>query len=479
MTSKQSFLTPIHWILFISTCILVAFLINYGSFNFIQESTFGHAYDSLAKSLLKFDVTVEEWAISVEKFVKDGRVFMYYGPFPALLRIPQLILFPETSGLLSNLYRFIAFVIGFFFAIATTFYVLEKNTELKEDDKAGYLTISILGIGLASPLTSLLTLNHLFYEAITISLALSLVSTYFLVKELYSDEAFIGENLLYISILTGLNLLTRIAFSVPFILILLFLLFQKFSFKKMIMALSPFLVCLSFQLWYNKKRFDSYFKFADYKYYGKWVEKKESDPEFYKNKSSIKLVSFDRIANNYKYYFVLNTKLYKNEFPYLIVKHPPVGKLIKEYKYESAGPIFPFPQIYTWLFLLGLMGIIFSISTKSKFKYLLIFFFIQAINILMFKATLQRYQAEFMPLFFFGFLGLLSILKTNSLCLGYRLVAIIITLISALTTCLYALAFKAESFFYDPGEGQIKAQKLISNIKNSSIITKSKIKERP
>ncbi len=62
------------------------------------ESTFGAYYDALGESLLRGRFDVPPAAIGPEAFVIGGRTYGYFGPTPALLRLPLDALFPSMWG---------------------------------------------------------------------------------------------------------------------------------------------------------------------------------------------------------------------------------------------------------------------------------------------------------------------------------------------------------------------------------------------
>jgi len=64
---------------------------------FVKE-VLGGAYDSQAEHLLRGDVDVDAEAIRHEATIVNDHVRMYFGPFPALLRIPLNFLYPAGHG---------------------------------------------------------------------------------------------------------------------------------------------------------------------------------------------------------------------------------------------------------------------------------------------------------------------------------------------------------------------------------------------
>src|SRR5256884_7156065 len=80
---------------------------------FVKE-VLGGAYDSQAEHFLRGDVGVDAAAIAHETMIVNGKVRMYFGPFPALLRLPLNFIYPAGHGKWSRISGFCAGVIALF-----------------------------------------------------------------------------------------------------------------------------------------------------------------------------------------------------------------------------------------------------------------------------------------------------------------------------------------------------------------------------
>src|ERR1700739_1968523 len=80
---------------------------------FVKE-VLGGAYDSQSEHFLRGDVDVDVEAICHEAMIVDGKVRMYFGPFPAFLRIPLNFVYPAGCGKWSRVSGFCAGVIALF-----------------------------------------------------------------------------------------------------------------------------------------------------------------------------------------------------------------------------------------------------------------------------------------------------------------------------------------------------------------------------
>ncbi len=73
---------------------------------------YGSAFFELqARALLDGHLWLPDGSMGIEGFVDDGRTYMYFGPFPALLRIPVLLVTDDFNGHLTVLSMLIAFVV--------------------------------------------------------------------------------------------------------------------------------------------------------------------------------------------------------------------------------------------------------------------------------------------------------------------------------------------------------------------------------
>ena len=58
----------------------------------------GNFYDLQARALFHGHLSVPDGSLGIEGFVVDGRTYMYFGPFPALLRMPVLLVTSRFDG---------------------------------------------------------------------------------------------------------------------------------------------------------------------------------------------------------------------------------------------------------------------------------------------------------------------------------------------------------------------------------------------
>jgi hypothetical protein len=99
---------------------LLAFLVFYwmvnaGQLNPFHAERFGNFYDIQAHSLLdlRWDVPAKE--VAFEGFLIDGKTYLYFGPVPALLRLPVVAITDGLDGRLTQVSMLAAFAVALVF----------------------------------------------------------------------------------------------------------------------------------------------------------------------------------------------------------------------------------------------------------------------------------------------------------------------------------------------------------------------------
>ena len=92
--------------------VLLWFYTTTGGRQVFVKEVLGGAYDSQAEHFLQGNVDVDVAAIGHEAMIVDGKVRMYFGPFPAFLRIPLNFVYPAGHGKWSRVSGFCAGIIA-------------------------------------------------------------------------------------------------------------------------------------------------------------------------------------------------------------------------------------------------------------------------------------------------------------------------------------------------------------------------------
>jgi hypothetical protein len=74
----------------------------------LQSGLFSSFYDQQARAILDGHLDVPTNSLGIEGFVHAGKTFMYFPPWPAILRLPVLLTTHEYDGKLTLLSMLIA-----------------------------------------------------------------------------------------------------------------------------------------------------------------------------------------------------------------------------------------------------------------------------------------------------------------------------------------------------------------------------------
>ena len=391
--------------LIISLLVIVAFyfwFITHGTFSIIGSEdwiTLSTAYDSLAKSFLHSSAQIDPETISWEAFHVNGKTVMYFGPFPALLRLFCYIFDAELSGQLARLSCFTAAVLTFFAIGLILRLKIVSNDGLSSVSKRMLFVVSILGIAFSTPLFLLGSMVAIYHEAMWWGICGSLWCIYLTFRIQSSDDT--PCRLTLLGLLTGLTLLSRATFAIPLFLVFGFY-FVKCVFKDRSWGLAfasiPLLLAITFQLWYNFARFDSPLEFAPWQHYERETSERSQNSTFNPR----------RIVYSLKYYTLPSDSNLKDSFPWIQPRQVSfdVEGLFSTDDSEYLMPLF---IIAPWFIICGMIGVFRCVSKRDKPTILLLLAFsIQVIFILSYYFVTQRYIVEFLPFLFIAYCGFLS-----------------------------------------------------------------------
>ena len=149
-------------------CIATVFvwLVSYTSWNLVGSEWLGAAYDSLGKNLLAGNASLDKSAIIWEGFHRDGKSYMCFGPFPAMVRIVLNFFYPENAGQwsrISCLFAALGSVLAFGSLLSRA---LAQNTSISERAKVSLWCLCLFGFALGTPLAYLISCSRIYHEAI-------------------------------------------------------------------------------------------------------------------------------------------------------------------------------------------------------------------------------------------------------------------------------------------------------------------------
>src|SRR5438045_4804530 len=268
LTKQASDHTPRFLPLVLLLSVLLWVLTTTGGRQVFVKEVLGGAYDSQAEHFLRGDVDVDAEAISHEAMIVNDHVRMYFGPFPALLRIPLNFAYPAGHGKWSRISGFCASVVALF-AVAGVVGTALRSSPLSSRGRSWLGNACIVGFALGSPLLLLLGNLSIYDEAIICGLAWSLAALYFIFRSRQADGAALTRLLLGFSLCAAAALLSRVTFGIPFILVAPLLALQVKREKRLINLLALFLplgAALAFYAWLSYARFGN-FTGVNYDYY--------------------------------------------------------------------------------------------------------------------------------------------------------------------------------------------------------------------
>lgn len=267
-SGRPSDCTPRFLPVLILLSALLWFYTTTGGRQIFVKEVLGGAYDSQAEHFLQGNVDVDANAIGHEAMIVNDKVRMYFGPFPAFLRMPLNFIYPAGYEKWSRVSGFCAGVIALF-AFAGLLGTALHSAPLCLRDRNWLGNACIVGFALGSPLLLLLGNLSIYDEAIIWGLALSLAALYFIFRSRQAAGAALTRSLLGFSLCAAGALLSRVTFGMPFVLIAPLLalgLGRENRLTNLLVLLLPLGVALTFYVWLSYARFGT-FTGVSYDYY--------------------------------------------------------------------------------------------------------------------------------------------------------------------------------------------------------------------
>ena len=382
-------------VLLVLTVFLWLYTTTGGGQIFVKE-VLGGAYDSQAEHFLRGNVDVDLAAIGHEAMIVDGKVRMYFGPFPAFLRIPLNFVYPAGHGKWSRLSGFCAGMVGLS-AFAGLMTLALRFSPLSIGVRNWVGNACIVGFALGSPLLLLLGNLSIYDEAIIWGLAWSLAALYFAFRLQQAEAELLTRPLLGFSLSAAGALLSRVTFGMPFILIALLLALRipkKNRIINLLALLLPLGAAFMFYLWLSYARFGS-FVGVNYNYYINSIHS-----EFAHRYG---MFSLRRIPYSFADYFSLRFPGIESQPPFLVAHR-------HSYDYPSLFSN-PDSEVYislvwssSWLVVAAIMGIAVMLRRDGLNLFargVVVALFAQFLCILSYFLLAQRYATDLYPFLIF------------------------------------------------------------------------------
>jgi hypothetical protein len=404
---------------------------------FVKE-VLGGAYDSQAEHFLQGNVDVDAAAIGHEAMIVDGKVRMYFGPFPAFLRIPLNFVYRTGHGKWSRVSGFCAGVITLF-SFAGVVGTALRFSPLCSRGRNWVGNACIVGFALGSPLLLLLGNLSIYDEAIIWGLAWSLAALYFALRSRQAEASALTCSLLGFSLCAAGALLSRVTFGVPFILIALLLALQiprENRITNLLVLLLPLGVAFAFYVWLSYARFGS-FVGVNYDYY--------INPVHSEFAHKYGVFSPRRIPYSFADYFNLRFPSIERQPPFLVADR-------HSYNYPSLFSN-PFSEVYLsllwssgWLIFAAAMGITYLVRRKRADLFergVAVALLTQFLCVLSYFTLAQRYATDLYPFLIFCLVvflasGAAALLRSRHIIIGLVALSVIMNSLATISWLLDA-----------------------------------------
>jgi hypothetical protein len=427
--------------------LLWIFTMTGGNQIFVNEML-SEAYDSQAEHLLKGDPGVDGGAIRHESMIVNGKTRMYFGPFPAFVRIPLNYVYPAGRGNWSRLCGFGAAMIALA-AFTGLVRMYLRSSQLSPRWRSWVGNTSLVGFAFGSPLLLLLGNLSIYDEAIVWGLAWSLASLYFACRSRQAEGAALTRSLIAFSLCAGATLLSRATFGAPLVLIaplLALRLLRKDQIRNLAALFLPLGAAVVFYLALN------YAKFGNFR--GMDLEHHVNTPQrdFARQHG---LFQFKRVPYSFADYFILRRPQFKHEPPYIKAGREP-------YSHPTLY-VMPFTETYSsliwcssWIILGSMIGVAWLLwpgGSDRVDQAIAAILFVQVVGILTFMGLAQRYLAEFFPFLVFVFL---FFLRRGRAVFHLRYALIVLVAASVVINSLATVSWMLESDMNVPPQTRAK-----------------------
>jgi hypothetical protein len=421
---------------------------------FVKE-VLGGAYDSQAEHFLRGDVDVDVDAIGHEAMIVNGKVRMYFGPFPALLRIPLNFLYPAGHGKWSRISGFCAGMIALF-AFAGLVRIALRSSPLSSRARNWLGNACVIGFALGSPLLLLLGNLSIYDEAIIWGLALSLAAIFFVFRSRQSEGRAATRALLGFSICAGGALLSRVTFGAPFVLIGLFLALgirRGNRITNLAALILPLGAALIFYTWLSYARFGG-LTGVNFDYY--------INPVHSEFAHKFGVFSPRRIPYSFSDYFSLRFPSLEREPPFLAADRHSYNYPTL-YSNDFSEIYLPLPWSSGWLVFGAIMGISCLLRRKRANLFergVAVALFVQFLCILSYYLLAQRYATDLCPFLIFCFIIFLS--SGGAALVRSRHVLIGLIVLSTVVNSLATVSWLVDADQNVPPETRTAWEKLLS-----------------
>ncbi|HEX4653488.1 MAG TPA: hypothetical protein VH227_04495 [Candidatus Udaeobacter sp.] len=419
---------------------------------FVNE-VLSEAYDSQAEHFLRGDVGVDDEAIRHEALVVGDATRMYFGPFPALLRIPLNIIYPGGRGYWSRISGFCAGMIALT-AFAGILRIALCVSPLSSRWKTVLANACLIGFGLGSPLLLLLGNLSIYDEAIVWGLGWAIAALYFALRCRTAEGVVLTWCLVGFSLSAGAALLSRATFGAPLLLITPLLaprLFHRNPIRNFAALFLPIGAALLFYL------FLTYAKFGDL---NGMPMRYSTNPEQQEFAVKHGLFRLERVPYSFADYFFLRRPEFQRD--------PPFVNSDRQWYDHPTLFVMRFTETYSslvwcssWVLLGSAIGVAILLRPRDSEwvdRSIAAIFLLQCVLILCFMGLAQRYLAEFFPFLIFTFV---FFLRSSRAAFQLRYVLVTLVAVSVLINSLATVCWLVDADLNVPKETRAKWEEFL------------------
>ncbi len=362
---------------------------------FIKE-VLGDAFDSQAEHFLRGNVDVDGEAIRWEAMVVNGKARMYFGPFPALLRIPLNLIYPAGRGAWSRISGFLAGEIALFAFTGLILNALRRSS-LSVRARNWLGAACLIGFVFGTPLLLLLGNLSIYNEAIIWALAWTLGALFFAICSRNTEGHAQTVSLTAFSFCAAGALLSRVTFGAPLVLIAPMLaihLPRENRWRQFAALFLPLGAGLGFYLLLSYARFGSFVGVSIDHYI---------NPVHREFAHKYGMFSLQRVPYGLADYFGLRFPSLQWQAPFLkadrhFFAHPQLYSIPFSETYLSI------PWGASWLLAGAILGVIYLVRRNCADLFergATVAFALQGLGILSFYTLSQRYSVDLYPFLIF------------------------------------------------------------------------------
>jgi hypothetical protein len=380
----------------VALSVLIWIIATTGGHQIFVKEVLGEAYDSQGDHLLRGDPGVDRAAIQSEAMIVNGKVRMYFGPFPAFLRIPLNFIYPPGRGTWSRVSGFFAGTIALF-AFAGLVANALRASPLSACSRRWLGNACVMGFVLGSPLLFLLGNLSIYNEAIIWGLAWALAALFFAGLCRNAEGRTLTYSLIGFSVCCSCALLSRVTFGAALVLIapLLALRIRRENRLANFTALClPLTAALAFHLLLNHAKFGS-FTGATYDFYINPVHR-----EFAHQHG---IFNLKRVPYSFVDYFSLVPPSFHLQPPFLRVDRHVLSNSAP-FSLPLSETFLSIPWCSGWLVVGAIMGIgcLIRRGRADYFqRWVAAALFAQFLCMLSYFALAQRYATDLYPFLIF------------------------------------------------------------------------------